>query len=114
MKIEPWELNTLGGKIPALRFVPNEHGEAPSQIASIVLRDKPNTVVLRLDFGYGRPDANDIAHAIAALPDCLEALKDLDSYLEAIEERSAAIGEKSAVQAKRAKIQAALKKAGCV
>jgi hypothetical protein len=72
----PWLLETLDGRIPAIREVKRPHGEASTYAATI--RTTKREHVCKLDFGYGHErlqvdTAN--AHLIAAAADLYAALK---------------------------------------
>ncbi len=70
----PWVVNTLNGKIPVVRELKSNVGEA-SRYHAAIIRDTapPFERVCNLDFGYGKPDDEANARLIAAAPDLLEA-----------------------------------------
>lgn len=57
-----WELLTLNGRLPAVREIPQLHGEASRYEATIRTIDGKH--VCKLDFGYGRKDDAEIAALI--------------------------------------------------
>ena len=78
----PWIINTLDGKLPAIRKVKNAPGEAPSYEASIVVDGGPPFFpICRLDFGYGKKVDQANARLIAAAPDLLEALQKISTIV---------------------------------
>ena len=69
----PWENSTANGRIPIVRRIRRDNGEADT--FGSVVQSVSGPMVCRLDFGYGHKNDEANARLIAAAPDLLEACK---------------------------------------
>lgn len=69
----PWRVETADGRLPPIREIKMQHGEASTYRATIRAQSREH--VCHLDFGYGKPYDAANAHLIAAAPALYEALK---------------------------------------
>lgn len=69
----PWFLETLDGRLPAVRRIKMPHGEAPTYTATVRAQNREH--VCKLDFGYGKVYDLHNARVLAAAPELLDALK---------------------------------------
>jgi len=98
----PWELNTLNGRIPAIREIKSSCGEASRYQATIIVEgDPPFNFVCELDFGYGKPEDEANARFIVTACNChadlLEACKDAQASIIAMGDYDDVISFESAL-----------------
>jgi len=90
----PWRIETLNGKWPIVREVPNPDGEAPSFIATVSCTRKGyGAIMARIDFGYGyKPEEMEAnAALIASAPALLAERDELREALKRMTEIAAAL-----------------------